>query len=63
MTLDSPAPAAKEEYQLEEQKPVGSHADGLPTPQGQAIDPAIEARVVRKLDCRVPVLLGALCTA
>lgn len=36
-----------------------------PTPQASqapAIDPVIEARVVRKLDVRVPVLLGVLCT-
>lgn len=26
------------------------------------IDPAVEARVVRKLDLRVPTLLGFLCT-
>lgn len=32
------------------------------TPAGTAIDPELEARVVRKLDWRVPTLLGFLCT-
>lgn len=55
---DNITPAA-----LEEQKPTGGPADELEsTHPTNEIDPVVEARVVRKLDYRVPVLLGALCT-
>ena len=49
----------------EKQQPVhnerdeGDHA-ALPLPIVE-IDPAVERRMLRKMDCRVPVLLGFLC--
>ena len=33
-----------------------------PTPYSPAIDPVIEKRVLRKLDKRVPIITGFLCT-
>lgn len=48
----------------EKQQPVHSeradegHTVPLPIVQ---IDPAVEKRMLRKMDCRVPVLLGFLC--
>lgn len=47
---------------LEEQPQAASHANELESAEPNfEIDPVVEARVVRKLDYRVPVLLGTLC--
>ena len=49
----------------EKQQPMHNERDegdhtALPLPLVE-IDPAVEKRMLRKMDCRVPVLLGFLC--
>ena len=48
----------------EKQQPVHHERDdegALPPVPIAQIDPAVERRMLRKMDCRVPVLLGFLC--
>lgn len=48
---------------VDPEKPTVTRLEGSPSVLGSVIDPAVEKRLVRKLDLRLPVLLGALCTA
>lgn len=55
---DSIAPAT-----AQEEKTTGTPTNELESAHPTyEIDPVVEARVVRKLDYRVPTLLAALCT-
>lgn len=51
------APSIDAEKQMAPSESPAPQASRIP-----AIDPVLEARVVRKLDARVPVLLAFLCT-
>ena len=46
-----------------EKTTVPAHEEERPTVTLPAIDPELERRVVRKLDWRVPTLLGFFCTS
>lgn len=68
--FERPAPAttiegveeAPEITVIDEEKAHGElHENGTPTTSSHHVNPEIEKAVVRKLDWRVPPLLGALC--
>ena len=55
---DAPDVDTEKQQPVHSERDDGGHTVPLPIVQ---IDPAVEKRMLRKMDCRVPVLLGFLC--